>query len=78
MEPADLTGTVDFSTTILNPLLTSAILRAHASTYFKSAARPLPTPYVFVGVLTEMNMRSAFLMCVSMSVEKKRFFPRHP
>ena len=41
---ADRTGTVDFSTTILKPSVSEAILLAQASTYFKSAARPFPTP----------------------------------
>lgn len=53
------TGTVLFSTTILKPLVTCAIRLAHASTYLRSAARPLPTPYVFVGVFTDINIRSA-------------------
>ena len=35
-----------------------------------------PLPYIFVGVLTEIKMRSASCMPLSTSVEKKRFFPR--
>ena len=124
---AALTGTVDFSTTILLLFAVPAILLAHASMYFKSAARPFrkkevkfptavnlfqrshiisltslvnfsnenpniyqkskfskiflltfPSPYVLVGVFTEINMRSASIIAVSISVEKKRFLPRHP
>ena len=56
------TGKVDFSTTILSVLATRAICLAHNSIYFKSAAIPLPTPYVFVGVLTEIKIKSASSM----------------
>ena len=59
MDSAALTGTVDFSTTILEKVASSAIFRAQDSTYFRSAARPAPFPYVLVGVLTEMKIRSA-------------------
>lgn len=38
---------------------------------------PLPLPQVLVGVFTEMKMRSASFMAVSMSVEKNRFTLRH-
>lgn len=76
MVSADLTGTVDFSTTILKPTVSEAILLEHASTYFKSAARPFPTPYVFVGVLTEMKIKSALLIYLSTSEEKNKFRPR--
>mmetsp|Transcript_35189 Transcript_35189/g.84052 ORF Transcript_35189/g.84052 Transcript_35189/m.84052 type:complete len:204 (+) Transcript_35189:693-1304(+) len=71
------TGTVLFSTTILSLSLTSAILRAQSSQFLTFAARPAPIPMVFVGVFTEMKTMSAFLISASMSVEKKRFFPRH-
>lgn len=71
------TGTVLFSTTILLFCATFAINLAQPSTYFKSAARPLPLPYVLVGVFTEINIRSASLIAVSMSVEKNKFLLRH-
>ena len=44
IEAAARTGTVLFSTTILKPVETFAMWRAHDSTYFKSAALPLPNP----------------------------------
>uniref|UniRef100_A0A182VHM1 Uncharacterized protein n=1 Tax=Anopheles merus TaxID=30066 RepID=A0A182VHM1_ANOME len=71
------TGTVLFSTTILLFCDISAIMRAQPSTYFRSAARPLPLPYVFVGVLTEMKISSASWIAFSMSVEKNRLRLRH-
>ena len=37
----------------------------------------LPTPKFLVGVLTDMNIRSAFWIFFSMSVLKKRFRPLH-
>ena len=43
------TGTVDFSTTILGEVDTSAILRAQSSQFFTLAARPAPMPCVFSG-----------------------------
>ena len=44
IDSAALTGTVDFSTTILLPSVTvSAMSRAARSTYFKSGALPLPS-----------------------------------
>ena len=49
---AVLTGTVDFSTTILLEVETAAIIRAAPSQYVRSAAFPAPTPRVFVGVFT--------------------------
>ena len=71
MLSAAFTGTVDFSTTILNPLSTvSAMLRAAASTNLRSAALFLPWPYVLVGVLTLMKMISASRMAVAMSAKK--------
>ena len=44
MVSAVLTGSVDFSTTILLVVATSAIFRAHNSMYFKSEAFPAPVP----------------------------------
>ena len=52
MASAVLTGTVDFSMTILLVLETLAIIRAAPSQYVRSAALPAPTPRVLVGVLT--------------------------
>ena len=49
---AVFTGTVDFSTTILEEVQTLAIMRAAFSQYVRSAALPAPTPEDFVGVLT--------------------------
>ena len=77
MLSADLTGTVLFSTTILLDFAASAIVRAQLSTYFKSAERPFPNPLVFVGVFTEMKIKSASSMFFETSVEKNKFFPRH-
>lgn len=71
------TGTVLFSTTILLLCAVSAIIRAALSTYFKSAARPRPLPFVFVGVFTEMKINSASLMAVFTSVLKNKFTFRH-
>lgn len=71
------TGTVLFSTTILLLCAMLAIMRAASSTYLRSAARPRPLPNVFVGVFTEMKIRSASTMAVSMSVEKNRLRLRH-
>lgn len=71
------TGTVLFSTTILLLCAMFAMSRAQPSTYRKSAARPLPFPFNLVGVLTEINIRSASVIAVSMSVEKKRLRLRH-
>ena len=52
MASAVLTGTVDFSTTILEEVDTLAIMRAAPSQYVRSAALPAPTPRVLVGVFT--------------------------
>ena len=52
MASAVLTGTVLFSTTILEVVETEAIMRAAPSQYVRSAALPAPTPRVFVGVFT--------------------------
>ncbi len=73
MDSAVRTGTVDFSTTILSEVATSAILRAQSSQFLMLAARPAPIPVTLVGVLTETKMISASRMVASMSVEKKRF-----
>lgn len=43
------TGTVDFSTTILGEVDTSAILRAQSSQFLTLAARPAPMPCWFCG-----------------------------
>ena len=43
------TGTVDFSTTILGEVDTSAILRAQSSQFLTLAARPAPIPCWFCG-----------------------------
>ena len=56
------------------PLVTSAMRRAHASTYLRSAARPLPTPYVFVGVLTEIKIRSALLILLISFLYYSQYF----
>ncbi|KAJ0454705.1 hypothetical protein HanIR_Chr15g0743131 [Helianthus annuus] len=74
---AVLTGTVDFSTTILSDFDTSAIIRAALSQYVRSAAFPAPRPRVLVGVLTETKTISASHTCFSTSVLKKRFLPLH-
>ena len=72
---AVFTGSVDFSTTILSFLATCAIFLEQSSTYLKSAAIPFPSPYVFVGVLTEIKIISELLICLSISVEKNKFLP---
>mmetsp|Transcript_1487 Transcript_1487/g.4033 ORF Transcript_1487/g.4033 Transcript_1487/m.4033 type:complete len:280 (+) Transcript_1487:397-1236(+) len=76
MAAAVRTGTVDFSTTILSVVATSAILRAQSSQFLMLAARPAPMPWVLVGVFTEMKMMSASMSASSMLVEKKRLRPR--
>ena len=76
MASAVRTGTVDFSTTILEVFETAAIMRAAPSQYVRSAALPAPTPRVFVGVLTDTNTMSASPTCLCVSVEKNRFRPR--
>ncbi|VTQ07453.1 Uncharacterised protein [Sphingobacterium daejeonense] len=54
------TGMVDFSTMILDDVATSAICLAQSSINLRSAACPLPFPYVFVGVLTEIKDHFSF------------------
>mmetsp|Transcript_7920 Transcript_7920/g.17018 ORF Transcript_7920/g.17018 Transcript_7920/m.17018 type:complete len:210 (+) Transcript_7920:747-1376(+) len=76
MASAVRTGTVDFSTTILDDVETRAMWRAHNSQFLMLAAEPAPIPLVFVGVLTEMKMTSASAISLSRSVEKNRFLPR--
>mmetsp|Transcript_3488 Transcript_3488/g.10911 ORF Transcript_3488/g.10911 Transcript_3488/m.10911 type:complete len:236 (+) Transcript_3488:599-1306(+) len=76
MASAVLTGTVDFSTMILDDLDDCAITRAAPSQYVRSAAEPAPTPRVLVGVLTDTKMMSAFSMAPATSVEKNRLRPR--
>jgi hypothetical protein len=68
-----LTGTVDFSTTILSDVATSAILRAHNSQFLIFAARPEPIPDVLVGVFTLTKIISASTIAASISVEKNKF-----
>lgn len=43
----------------------------------KNSLITFPTPYVFVGVFTEMKMSWARLIVSVTSVEKNRFLPRH-
>jgi hypothetical protein len=62
-------------TTILSPVAISAIFLAHNSQFLILAALPLPIPEILVGVLTETKMISASRIALSISVEKKRFFP---
>mmetsp|Transcript_23008 Transcript_23008/g.57773 ORF Transcript_23008/g.57773 Transcript_23008/m.57773 type:complete len:231 (+) Transcript_23008:756-1448(+) len=76
MACAVFTGTVDFSTTILLLVDTAAIMRAALSQYVRSAAKPAPTPRVFVGVFTLTKMMSASATCFSTSLLKKRLRPR--
>ena len=57
MASAVFTGTVDFSTTILEDVDTEAIMRAAPSQYVRSAALPAPTPRVLVGVFTLQRKR---------------------
>mmetsp|Transcript_48281 Transcript_48281/g.121915 ORF Transcript_48281/g.121915 Transcript_48281/m.121915 type:complete len:236 (+) Transcript_48281:772-1479(+) len=76
MASAVRTGTVDFSTMILLLAETRAIMRAALSQYVRSAARPAPTPRVFVGVFTLTKMMFASATCFSVSVLKKRLRPR--
>ena len=70
MLSAAFTGTVLFSTTIFGCLAISAIFLTADSTNFKSGARPFPTPNVFVGVLTDMKIKSASIIAASVSVVK--------
>ena len=70
------TGRVLFSTTIVWPLAAWATVRAQASTQRRSLAWPAPSPFVFVGVFTEMNTMSASAIAASTSVEKLRLRPR--
>mmetsp|Transcript_25026 Transcript_25026/g.80680 ORF Transcript_25026/g.80680 Transcript_25026/m.80680 type:complete len:229 (+) Transcript_25026:647-1333(+) len=75
-ECAVRTGTVDFSTTILEPLATRAIWRAASSRFLMLDARPLPIPNALVGVLTQTKIMSASTTSLFTSEEKNRFFPR--
>jgi hypothetical protein len=50
-------GTVDFSTTILEVVETSAMRRVASWRKLRSAAKPAPIPVFLVGVLTETKMR---------------------
>jgi hypothetical protein len=67
-----LHGTVDFSTMILCPVATLAIVRVATSMYPTSGAAPLPIPPVLVGVFTQTKIRSALSIAASTSVEKNR------
>ena len=49
--------------------------QAGLATHVRSAAKPAPTPELFVGVLTETKMRSASMIALSTSVLKKRLTP---
>ena len=66
------TGTVDFSTTILSDVDTSAIVLAHNSQFLTLAARPAPIPAVFVGVFTLMKTISASAIDSLILVEKTK------
>src|SRR3546814_723355 len=72
------TGTVDFSTTILLLVATSAIFRAQSSQFLMLAARPAPIPVTLVGVFTETKMMSASAIAPSKSVEKNKFLCFQP
>jgi hypothetical protein len=76
MLSAARTGTVLFSTTILSPAAMSAIIRAALSTYFRSAALPLPLPNIFVGVFTDMKMSSASSIACQASISAQIFYLR--
>ena len=52
-------GTVDFSTTILSVVAAFAMFLVAFSTKPRSAALPLPSPLVLVGVLTHKKIKSA-------------------
>ena len=67
MASAVRTGRVLFSTTIFGRVQQRAIRRAVRSQYCRSAARPAPSPKVFVGVLTLTKMMSAASMRPSTS-----------
>ena len=73
MESAVRTGTVDFSTTILPELASSAIVRAQISTFLMLEAWPAPIPEVLVGVFTLTKITSLSLMVPALSVEKNKF-----
>lgn len=44
---------------------------------FQNVVVTFPFPKVFVGVFTDINMRSAALTALSTSEEKNRLIPRH-
>ena len=73
MADAFLTGSVDYSTTILFCLETPAIWRAHNSTYFRSAAIPFSLSFVLVDMLTDINIISASSIALSTSAKKRGF-----
>lgn len=67
----------------LDPRIRKHYFLTHTQKYYQNLydsydtymSLTFPFPNVFVGVLTEMKMRSASIMAVLMSVEKKRFTP---
>merc|ERR1719217_1636964 len=67
-----LTGTVDFSTTILSEVETSAIVLAQSSQFLTFAARPAPMPAVLVGVFTLIKTISASAMDSLILVENTK------
>ena len=75
MVEAVLTGTVDFSTTMVSLWHTRATDLAALCAIERSAARPAPIPALLVGVFTAMNTMSAVASTLS-SVVKKRLRPR--
>ena len=77
IDEAVRTGTVDFSTTILSLVATSAIFLAHSSQFLILAALPAPMPVTLVGVFTLTNTMSASTMAASILVEKNRFLFRY-
>ncbi len=76
MASAVFTGRVLFSMTILEDSENARICRAVFSQYWRSAAIPAPRPNDLVGVFTLTKMMSFSRIPVSISVLKKRFFPR--
>lgn len=66
-------GTVLFSTMIAPLLAFFAMVRVADSSAPKSALAPAPTPYILVGVLTQMKIISAVAMHGTTLVEKNRF-----
>lgn len=69
---AVLHGTVLFSTKIAPVLALTATSLTTISTAVMSVAQPAPTPVVFVGVLTQMNIMSASAILFDDAVVKVR------